>query len=72
MIVDIGGGRTEAAVISMYDIVVSESRARRPATGIDDAIVAYVKRRYNLIIGDRTAEEMKMSDRQRRAARATS
>ena len=58
MIVDIGGGRCEAAVISMYGIVVSES-VRVAGDRLDDAIVAYVKRRYNLVIGDRTAEEMK-------------
>jgi rod shape-determining protein MreB len=58
MVVDIGGGRTEAAVISMYGIVVSES-VRVAGDRLDDAIVAYVKRRYNLIIGERTAEEMK-------------
>ena len=58
MVVDIGGGRCEAAVISMYGIVVSES-VRVAGDRLDDAIVAYVKRRYNLVIGDRTAEEMK-------------
>lgn len=58
MVVDIGGGRTEAAVISMYGIVVSES-VRIAGDRLDDAIVAYVKRRYNLVIGERTAEEMK-------------
>src|SRR6476646_8592762 len=58
MVVDIGGGRTEAAVISMYGIVVSES-VRMAGDRLDDAIVAYIKRRYNLMIGDRTAEEMK-------------
>jgi rod shape-determining protein MreB len=58
MVVDIGGGRTEAAVISMYGIVVSES-VRVAGDRLDDAIVAYVKRRYNLLIGERTAEEMK-------------
>ena len=58
MVVDIGGGRTEAAVISMYGIVVSES-VRVAGDRLDDAIVAYIKRRYNLMIGDRTAEEMK-------------
>jgi rod shape-determining protein MreB len=58
MIVDIGGGRCEAAVISMYGIVVSES-VRVAGDRLDDAIVAYVKRRYNLVIGERTAEEMK-------------
>ena len=58
MIVDIGGGRCEAAVISMYGIVVSES-VRVAGDRLDDAIVAYVKRRYNLVIGERTAEQMK-------------
>ena len=59
MVVDIGGGRTEAAVISMYGIVVSES-VRVAGDRLDDAIVSYVKRRYNLMIGERTAEEMKV------------
>ena len=60
MIVDIGGGRTEAAVISMYGIVVSES-VRVAGDRLDDAIAAYVKRRHNLVIGDRTAEELKIA-----------
>jgi rod shape-determining protein MreB and related proteins len=60
MIVDIGGGRTEAAVISMYGIVVSES-VRVAGDRMDDAIAAYIKRRHNLIIGDRTAEEVKVA-----------
>lgn len=60
MIVDIGGGRTEAAVISMYGIVVSES-VRVAGDRLDDAITAYVKRRHNLVIGDRTAEELKIA-----------
>jgi rod shape-determining protein MreB len=60
MIVDIGGGRTEAAVISMYGIVVSES-VRVAGDRMDDAIAAYIKRRHNLIIGDRTAEAVKMA-----------
>jgi len=60
MVVDIGGGRCEAAVISMYGIVVSES-VRVAGDRLDDAIVAYVKRRYNLLIGERTAEEMKVT-----------
>lgn len=60
MIVDIGGGRTEAAVISMYGIVVSES-ARMAGDKIDDAIAAYIKRRHNLVVGDRTAEEVKVA-----------
>jgi len=60
MVVDIGGGRTEAAVISMYGIVVSES-VRVAGDRLDDAITAFVKRRHNLIIGDRTAEELKIA-----------
>jgi rod shape-determining protein MreB len=60
MIVDIGGGRTEAAVISMYGIVVSES-VRVAGDRMDDAIAGYIKRRHNLIIGDRTAEEVKIT-----------
>jgi rod shape-determining protein MreB and related proteins len=60
MVVDIGGGRTEAAVTSLYGIVVSES-ARMAGDKIDDAIAAYIKRRHNLVIGDRTAEEVKVA-----------
>jgi len=59
MIVDIGGGRTEAAVISMYGIVVAES-VRVGGDRMDDAIIAYVKRRHNLLMGERTAEEVKI------------
>jgi len=58
IVVDIGGGRTEAAVISMFGIVVSES-VRTAGDKIDDAIASYVKRRHNLIIGDRSAEQVK-------------
>ena len=60
MVVDIGGGRTEAAVISMYGIVMSES-VRIAGDRLDDTITAYIKRRHNLLIGDRTAEEVKIS-----------
>lgn len=60
MIVDIGGGRSEAAVISMYGIVVSES-VRVAGDRMDDAIAGYIKRRHNLIIGDRTAEDVKVT-----------
>jgi rod shape-determining protein MreB len=59
MIIDIGGGRSEAAVISMYGIVVKES-VRVAGDAMDEAIVTYVKRRHNLAIGERTAEEVKM------------
>jgi rod shape-determining protein MreB len=60
MIVNIGGGRTEAAVISLYGIVVSES-VRMAGDRLDEAIMAYVRRRHNLIIGERTAEEIKIA-----------
>jgi rod shape-determining protein MreB and related proteins len=59
MIIDIGGGRSEAAVISMYGIVVKES-VRVAGDAMDEAIMTYVKRRHNLAIGERTAEEVKM------------
>ena len=59
MIIDIGGGRSEAAVISMYGIVVKES-VRVAGDAMDEAIITYVKRRHNLAIGERTAEEIKM------------
>jgi rod shape-determining protein MreB and related proteins len=59
MIVDIGGGTTEAAVISLNDIVVSSS-IRVGGNKIDEMIQTYVRRKYNLIIGDRTAEEIKL------------
>jgi rod shape-determining protein MreB and related proteins len=60
MIVDIGGGTTEAAVISLNGIVVSAS-TRVGGNKIDDAIAAYLKRKYNLIVGDRTSEEIKIA-----------
>jgi rod shape-determining protein MreB len=60
MVLNIGGGRTEAAVIALYGIVVSES-VRMAGDRIDEAIVAYVRRRHNLIIGERTAEEIKLA-----------
>lgn len=60
MVVDIGGGTSEAAVVSMYGIVVSAS-VRVGGLKFDDAIAAYVRRKYNLIIGDQTAEEIKIA-----------
>jgi rod shape-determining protein MreB len=60
MVVDIGGGRSEAAVISMYGIVVSES-VRVAGDRLDEAIANYIKRRHNLLIGDRSAEEVKIA-----------
>jgi rod shape-determining protein MreB len=58
MIVDIGGGTTEVAVISLSGIVTSRS-VRIAGDEIDDAIAAYVRKTYNLYIGDRTAENAK-------------
>jgi rod shape-determining protein MreB len=58
MVVDIGGGASEAAVISMNEIVVSSS-VRVGGVKIDEAIVSYIRRKYNLMIGSPTAEEIK-------------
>jgi rod shape-determining protein MreB and related proteins len=59
MIVDIGGGTTEVAVISLSGIVYSKS-IRIAGDEMDEAIVNYVKRKYNLLIGERTAEQIKI------------
>ena len=59
MIVDIGGGTTEVAIISLKDVVFSKS-VRVGGDEMDRAIVQYVKRKYNLLIGERTAEEIKI------------
>jgi len=59
MVVDIGGGTSEAAVISMYDIVVSGS-VRIGGNKTNEAIVNYIRRKYNLLIGEKTAEEIKI------------
>ena len=60
MIVDIGGGTSEVAVISLGDIVTSCS-AKFAGDSFDEAIIQYLKRKYNLLIGERTAEEIKIS-----------
>src|SRR5690242_1902712 len=60
MIVDIGGGTTEVAVISLSGIVFSKS-VRVGGDKMDEAIVQYVKRKYNLLIGERTAELIKIT-----------
>jgi rod shape-determining protein MreB len=60
MIVDIGGGTTEVAVISLSGIVYSNS-TRVGGDKMDEAIINYVKRKYNLLIGERTAEIVKIS-----------
>ncbi len=60
MVLDIGGGTSEVAVISMNGIVAKKS-VRVGGDEFDQAIVDYVKRKYNLLIGDRTAEEAKIA-----------
>src|SRR5690554_6842500 len=59
LIVDIGGGTTEVAVLSMGGIVTSTS-VRIAGDNMDDAIIQYVRKKYSLMIGDRTAEEVKI------------
>ena len=60
MIVDIGGGTTEVAVISLGGVVTSQS-VRTGGDEIDQAIISYVKKEYSLMLGERTAEEIKVS-----------
>ena len=60
MVVDIGGGQTEVAVISLSGIVTSQS-VRAAGDNMDEVIVQYVKRKYNLLIGERTAELIKIN-----------
>lgn len=60
MVVDIGGGTTEVAVISLGGIVASRS-VRIGGDELDNAIVNYIKKNYNLLIGERTAEEVKIN-----------
>jgi len=60
MIVDIGGGTTEVAVISLGGIVTSKS-VRIAGDNMDDAIIQHLRKNYNLLIGERTAEDIKIS-----------
>ena len=60
MIVDIGGGTSEVAVISLGDIVTAQS-VRVAGDDFDEAIISYIKKKYNLLIGERTAEELKIT-----------
>ena len=60
MVVDVGGGTTEVAVISLGGIVASES-IRVGGDEMDQAIIAFVKKEYSLLLGERTAEEIKMA-----------
>ncbi|HZB96426.1 MAG TPA: rod shape-determining protein [Herpetosiphonaceae bacterium] len=59
LIIDIGGGTAEVAVVSLNDIVVSTS-VRVGGNKFDEAIASFIKRRYNLIVGERTAESIKI------------
>ncbi len=60
MIVDIGGGTTEVAVISLSGIVYSKS-VRIAGDEMDEAIVQYIKKHYNLLVGERRSEEIKIN-----------
>ena len=59
MVLDIGGGTSDVAVISMAGIVYARS-VRVAGNEMDEAIIQYIKRKYNLLIGERTAEEVKI------------
>ncbi|MBQ7737938.1 MAG: rod shape-determining protein [Oscillospiraceae bacterium] len=58
MIIDVGGGTTEAAVVSLNGVVVSES-IKTAGAAFDEAIIKYIRRKHNLLIGSRTAEDLK-------------
>jgi rod shape-determining protein MreB len=60
MVVDVGGGTTDVAVISLSGIVTSRS-IRCGGDKMDEAIINYVKRKYNMLVGERTAEQIKMT-----------
>jgi rod shape-determining protein MreB len=59
MVVDIGGGTTDIAVISLAGIVYSKS-VRVAGNEMDEAIIQHIKKKYNLLIGERTAEQVKL------------
>lgn len=59
MIVDIGGGTSEVAIISLGDIVTSQS-IRIGGDDLDEAIIGYIRKKHNLLIGERTAEQIKI------------
>lgn len=59
MIVDIGGGTSEVAIISLGDIVTSQS-LRLGGDDLDEAIIGYIRKKHNLLIGERTAEQIKI------------
>ncbi len=59
MIVDIGGGTTDVAVISLSGVVISKT-IRIASNEMDEAIIQYIKKKYNMLIGERTAEQIKI------------
>ena len=59
MVVDIGGGTTEVAIISLGGIVTCQS-IRIAGDEMDDAIIQYIRKSYNLMIGERTSEALKV------------
>ncbi len=59
MVVDIGGGSTEAAVVSVNDIVCAES-VRVAGVHLDDAIIQFIRKKYNMVVGEPTAEAIKI------------
>ncbi|HIZ16488.1 MAG TPA: rod shape-determining protein, partial [Firmicutes bacterium] len=59
MVVDIGGGTSEVAVISLGDIVTAQS-VRVAGDDMDEAIITYIRKKHNLLIGERTAEQIKI------------
>ncbi|HDY89579.1 MAG TPA: rod shape-determining protein, partial [bacterium] len=60
MIIDVGGGTSEIAVIALSGIVNGATSIRIGGDKMDDAIIQYLKKNYNLLVGERTAEEIKM------------
>ena len=60
MVVDIGGGTTEVAVVALGDIVTAHS-TKAAGDSIDEAIINFIRKKHNLLIGDRTAEQIKIS-----------
>ena len=60
MIIDIGGGTSEIAVIALSGIVNGATSIRIGGDKIDDAIIQYLKKKYNLLVGERTAEQIKI------------
>lgn len=59
LVVDVGGGTTDVAVISMHNVVAGES-IKIAGDAINEAIIKYIRRKYNILIGERTAEEVKI------------